>query len=172
MSIKANIQYSLVQSRKMLDGLIEAMKTREDWLYQAHPTANHPLWIVGHLGLADNMFLKRLDPEAGDDRGWDDVFWFGSEIHSDSSKYPETEEVVNYCRERRAKLVETIENLPDEFFDSPTPDEGMFADAPNMAQMLLFIAYHEGIHSGQFTIAHRGLGNNPMYQPNPEVTSG
>lgn len=168
MSIKQNVVYSLTQSRKMLEGLIESMKTREDWLYQTHPTANHPLWVVGHLGLADNMFLKRLDPSAGDDKDWDEAFWFGSEIHAESDRYPDTEEVVNYCRERRAKLMETIEGLTDEFLTSPTPDEGMFAEAPNMAQMLIFIAYHEGVHTGQFTIAHRGLGNPPMFQPNPE----
>lgn len=171
MPIKENILYSLDQSRKMLEGLIDSMNSREDWLHQAHPSANHPLWVVGHLGLADNMFLKRLDPDAGDDRDWDDVFWFGSEIHSESAKYPETNEVVDYCRERREKLLKKIESLPDDFFDSPTPDEGMFADAPNMAQMLLFISYHEGIHSGQFTIAHRGLGHEPMYKPNPEVAA-
>lgn len=171
MSIKANVLYSLNQSRRMLTGLIDSMKSREDWLYQVHPTANHPLWVVGHLSLADNMFLKRLDPGAGDDKGWEDVFWFGSEVHSDSSKYPPTEDVVNYCLERRAKLLETIEGLSDEFLVSPTPEEGMFADAPNMAQMLLFIAYHEGIHSGQFTIAHRGLGHEPMFKPDPETAS-
>ncbi len=171
MAIKDNVLYSLTQSRRMLEGLIDAMRSREDWMYQVHPQANHPLWVVGHLGLADNMFLKRLNPDAGDEKDWDDVFWFGSEIHSDSAAYPETAEVVNYCRERRAKLMETIEGLPDEFFDSPTPEEGMFADAPNMAQMLIFIAYHEGMHSGQFTIAHRGLGNDPMFQPNPDEAS-
>lgn len=156
----------------MLDGMIDAMKTRDDWMYQAHPKANHPLWVVGHLGLADNMFLTRLDPEAGDKKeGWDEVFWFGSEIHADSSKYPDTEEVLAYCRDRREKLMAKIETLSDEFLYSDTPAEGMFADAPNMAQMLLFISYHEGIHSGQFSIAHRGLGNEPMYKPNPEIAA-
>lgn len=171
MSIKENVLYSLNQSRNMLQGLIESMTSREDWLFQTHPTANHPLWVVGHLGLADNMFLKRLDPDSGDDRKWDEFFWFGSEIHSDSSRYPATDEVVGYCRDRRAKLLETIAGLSDEFLQSPTPDEGMFADAPNMAQMLFFIAYHEGVHSGQFTIAHRGLGHQPMFQPNPEAVN-
>ena len=58
MSIKENIKYGLSSSRKMLDGLIESMSTREDWLHQVHPKANHPLWVVGHLGMADNMFIK------------------------------------------------------------------------------------------------------------------
>ena len=171
MPIKENILYSLNQSRGMLEGLIDSMGSREDWLYQVHPKANHPLWVVGHLALADNMFLKQLDPEAGVDKDWNEHFWFGSEIHSDSSKYPETDEVVSYCRERREKLLKKIESLPDEFFDQPTPDEGMFAEAPNMAQMLWFISYHEGVHSGQFTIAHRGLGHEPMFKPNSEVAA-
>jgi uncharacterized damage-inducible protein DinB len=168
MTIKENVLYSLRQSRKQLLGLIESMKTREDWMHQVHPKANHPLWVVGHLALADNMFLKRLDPTAGDEMGWNDRFWFGSEISGDSSQYPETEEVLDYFHQRRSKLLETIEALPEEFFEQPPPGEGMFADAPNMGQMLIFIAYHEGMHSGQFTVAHRNLGHEPMLKPNPQ----
>jgi len=172
MAIKDNILFSLAQSRRMLGGMMESMKSREDWLYQTHPKANHPLWVVAHLGMADNMFLAKLDPEAGVPKeGWDELFWFGSDIHGDSEKYPDTEEVVAYCHERREKLLAKIETLSDEFLNSPSPDEGMFSEAPNMAQLLLFVAYHEGVHSGQFSIAHRGLGHEPMYKPNPEAAS-
>ena len=169
MSVKENIIYSLKQSRRMLDGLIDSMKSDSDWTYQACPKANHPLWVVGHLGLADNMFLSKLDESAGNKpEGWDELFWFGSEIHADAAKYPSPKETVAYCQERREKLLAKIETLPEDFFSSPTPDEGMFADAPNMASMLMFIPYHEGVHSGQFTIAHRGLGNEPMFKPQPQ----
>ncbi len=171
MSVKENVLYSLQQSRKMMEGLMAAMSDQEDWMYQAHPKANHPLWIVGHIGLADNMFLTRLNPEADNKpEGWDELFWFGSEVQTDASKYPDVDTVVNYCRERRASLVSAIEGLTEEFLMGPTPDEGMFSDAPNMAQMLIFISYHEGVHTGQFTIAHRGLGHDPMFQPTPEAT--
>jgi len=171
-SVKENIIYSLKQSRRMLDGLIDSMKSDSDWTYQACPNANHPLWVVGHLGLADNMFLTRLEESAGNKPdGWDDLFWFGSEVHAEADKYPSPKETVAYCQERREKLLAKIETLPEEFFTSPTPDEGMFADAPNMASMLMFIPYHEGVHSGQFTIAHRGLGNEPMLKPKQEAAS-
>ena len=83
------------------------------------------------------------------------------------SKYPSSDEVLSFFRERREKLLAAIEGLSDEFLNSPTPNEGMFADAPNMAQMLIFTSYHEGIHSGQLSIAHRGLGNAPLFQPAP-----
>lgn len=172
MSIKQNILYSLNQSRRMMDGLVDSMATQDDWMYQAHPKANHPLWIVGHLGLADNNFLSRLSPEKDNKpEGWTDLFWFGSEVSSDADDYPAPEEVVAYFQERRQELLRAIEGLEDEFLLSPTPNEGMFADAPNMAQILLFIAYHEGLHSGQFTVAHRGLGNKPLFNPSPQVTT-
>ena len=172
MAIKENILFSLKQSRRMLEGLVESMTSVDDWVFQTHPKANHGLWVVGHLGLADNMFLSRLDESAGVKKeGWDELFWFGSEIYSDASKYPALEEVVAYCRERREALLAKIETLSEEFLASPTPNEGMFADAPNMASMLLFIPYHEGIHTGQFTICHRGLGHEPMYKPSPEAAA-
>ena len=166
MSVKENIVYSLQWSRKMLDGLIESMKSADDWMHQVCAKANHPLWVVGHLGLADNMFLSLLDESAGSKPdGWDELFWFGSEVHSEADKYPSPEEAVAYCRERREKLMAKIETLPEEFFSSPTPDEGMFAEAPNMTSVLMFISYHEGLHTGQFTLAHRALGNAPMFKP-------
>ncbi len=169
MAVKDNILYSLAQSRKMAEGMIDALKSQDDWMYQSHPKANHAMWIVGHLGLADNMFLSRLNPEAdAKPEGWDDLFWFGSEVYADAAKYPSSDEVLSFFRERREKLLKAINGLTDEFLDSPTPDEGMFSDAPNMAQMLIFVSYHEGVHSGQLSVAHRGLGHAPLYQPQPQ----
>ena len=171
MSLKQNIVFALNGSRRMLDGLIESLNKPEDWLHQPCPKANHPLWVVGHLGLADNMFLSRLGEEDGKKpEGWDELFWMGSEVYSDASKYPPVEEVLAYCRERRAALLAKVDALPDEFFTQPAPAEGMFAEAPNMASILLFAAYHEGVHSGQFTIAHRSLGHEPLFQPKPANT--
>lgn len=150
----------------MLDGLVAKMNSDSDWMYQAHPKANHPLWVIGHTALADNMFLAQIDESKNNKpEGWDEVFWFGSEIYSDASKYPEISEVVSYYQERRETLIKEIENIDEEFLTKPTPDEGMFADAPNMAQLFFFAAYHEGLHTGQFTIASRGLGNDPLFTP-------
>jgi len=166
MSLKQNILYSIKQSRQLLDGLVAKMNSDSDWMYQAHPTANHPLWVIGHIGLADNMFLEKIDAsKSKKPEGWDDLFWFGSEISDDRSKYPDPKEVVAYYQERRETLLEELEKIDDEFLTNPTPEEGMFADAPNMAQLFFFAAFHEGLHTGQFTIASRGLGNDPLFTP-------
>lgn len=166
MSIKQNVVYSMNHSRKMLDSLIAVLNRQEDWMYQVHPKANHPLWIVGHLGLADNLFLSLLKPEADHKpEGWEEVFWYGTEISSDSAVYPDPQIVVEYFRDRRAALLEAIDGLSDEDLKGPVPEGSPFAEAPDLAQVLLFVSYHEGMHGGQFSIAHRGLGHAPLFQP-------
>ena len=75
MPLKDNILFAMNQSRRMLEGLIGSMNSVDDWVFQTHPKANHGLWIVGHLGLADNMFLTRLDESAGSKQaGWTSCF--------------------------------------------------------------------------------------------------
>lgn len=166
MPIKDNVIHSLNQSRKMMDGLIDSLKSPADWLHQPCPKSNHALWIVGHLGLADNMFAASMQgKEKSFPEGWSELFWFGSEVSSDAANYPAAEEVLAYFRDQRANLLTVIDGLSDEFLNGPPPAEGMFAEAPNMAQMLIFASYHEGIHSGQLTVAHRSLGHDPMMQP-------
>ncbi len=166
MALKDNILCSLGQSRRLLEGLVNSMNSREDWLHQVHPKANHPLWVVGHIGLADNMFLSKFEgkPDEAPD-GWKELFWFGSEISDDSARYPETDTVVNYWREKRDSLIAKINELDEEVLLGPPPAEGMFAEAPNMGALLIFTSFHEGVHTGQFTIAHRALGHEPLFKP-------
>jgi hypothetical protein len=153
----------------MTDGLIAALKSDDDWFYQAHPVANHPLWIVGHLALADNLFASKFRPDTGHKpEGWDELFWFGSEISDDRQKYPPPQDVVAYFRERRENLLRVLDELSDTELAAPAPsaeERSPIAGAPDMGQLFLFAAYHEGMHSGQFTVAHRGLGNSPLLHP-------
>lgn len=165
--LKAHARYALENARRITEGLIDAFKTDDDWFYQSHPKANHAMWIIGHLGLADNMFASRFRPDvASKPDGWDEVFWFGSELKSDRSAYPARDDVLAYFRQRREALMEVLEQLTDEELQEPAPPAGErspIAGAPCIGHLLLFAAYHEGIHSGQLTIAHRGLGNPPMF---------
>lgn len=168
MSIKANVTYALQFARKNLEDLIATLERPEDWTAQPCDNANHPLWVIGHLALADNMFAARVHgQEPQKPEGWDELFWFGSEVSGDASKYPNPDEVLAYFRERRENLMKTVEGMDEDALLAPTPDEGMFAEAPNVAAMLMFIAYHEGIHTGQFTVAHRSLGHEPIRKPQP-----
>lgn len=168
MDLKAHAKYSLERARWMTEQMIESFKTADDWFYQSHPKANHAMWIVGHLGLADNMFLSRFQEElANKPDGWDDLFWFGSEL-KDRSAYPASDEVLSYFRVRRETLMKVVAGVTDEQLSAPAPgpDEmSPIAGAPCIGHILLFAAYHEGMHCGQLTVAHRGIGNDPLFAP-------
>ena len=168
MDLKAHARYELENARRMTEGMLLSFESADDWFYQAHPKANHALWIVAHLALADNAFLSRFRPESGHKpEGWDDLFWFGSSLH-DRSAYPSANDVLAYFRDRRRTLLEVFEQLTDEELAAPAPapeERSPIAGAPCMGHLFIFAARHEGIHSGQLSVAHRGLGHDPLFQP-------
>ncbi len=166
--VRNHALYALKFSRRLSEGLLACFKSRQEWLFQVHPKANHPLWIAGHLGLADNGIISRFRPEsARKPDGWDSMFWFGSQVSPDSSLYPSESDVMEYFRERRARLLALLGELSDAEIAAPAPPEGErspIAGAPNMGQIFIFAATHEGMHAGQLTVAHRALGHPPLFR--------
>lgn len=164
--LRDHARFALTFSRRLSEGLLGCFKTRQEWLFQVHPKANHPLWIAGHLGLADNGIINRFRPDAArKPDGWDAVFWFGSQVSSDSSLYPPESEVMEYFRDRRSRLLAVLAELSDAELAAPAPPAGErspIAGAPNMGQIFIFAATHEGMHAGQLTVAHRALGHPPL----------
>lgn len=172
MSTKETAKHGLIQSRKMIEGVIQGLKSDSDWFYQPAEKTNHAMWVIGHLALADNMFASKFREETSNEpEGYKEMFWFGSEPTADQSRYPAVSEVLSYFRERRENLLNVLEGLSDEELAAAGPPAdagGPLAGAPSMAQAFHFAAYHEGIHTGQMTVCHRGLGNPPMYKPEDE----
>ncbi len=168
MDFKAHALNGLNAARRMTESVLEQFKNDDDFFFQTHPKANHAMWVAGHLALADNMFASKFRPETENKpEGWDELFWFGSEL-KDRSVYPAPAEVLAYMRERRENLLNVFEQVTEEELSQPAPgpdERSPIAGAPNIGQLFLFAAYHEGIHCGQLTVCHRGLGNDPMYTP-------
>ena len=72
--------------------------------------------------------------------------------------------MLGYFRDRRAALLKVVDDLSDEELSAPAPEKNSpIAGAPCIGHILLFAAYHEGVHSGQLTIARRGLGHDPLF---------
>ena len=165
MDVKQLLRFQLEQARGMTQKLLAEFKTREDWLFQVHPQANNAIWVMGHLGLADNFMMKFIVPE-GDERpaGFEECFWFGSTPTSDDAKLPSVDEVRNYFDERRTNLMKVLEQISDEKMAETIPAGTPFSNFPNLGQIFAFNAMHEGIHFGQLTVCHRGLGNQPLYR--------
>ncbi|MCH2117364.1 MAG: DinB family protein [Pirellulales bacterium] len=169
MDLKAHARFSLQKSRNLAERLLDDFKTREDWLFQPHSKANHALWITAHIALADNQFGAVFRPDsARKPDGWDEWFWFGSQLREDTGVYPDHEEVYAYYQNRRETLLEVLDELTVDELSGPAPEaagQGPLAGAPSMGFAFFFIAYHEGVHTGQLTVVHRALGNAPLFEP-------
>jgi len=163
---KAHARHALLRTRSFTNEMLKSFETRSQWLLQPHRQANHALWIVGHLALADNMFASRFAPDtASKPDGWDEIFWKGSQIQSSSSYYPPTQDVQNYFNERRENLLQVLGNVTDTQLAAPAPgpdERSPIAGAPNMGQLLLFASQHEYLHNGQLSVARRALGRQPL----------
>jgi len=171
MDFKAHAKYMLEKARWMTEQMLESFTSEDDWFYQSHEKANHAMWIVGHLALADNMFASKFrEATASKPAGFDELFWFGSELQDDRSKYPSKEEVLAYFRDRRDNLMKVVDELSEEELSAAGPgaeEMSPIAGAPSIGQLLIFAAYHEGMHTGQLSVAHRGIGQGPSFAPKP-----
>jgi hypothetical protein len=166
MELRDHARHALIFSRRLLEAMLSSFKTPDDWLFQVHPKANHALWIAGHLALVDNSFVGKFRPAlARKPEGWDALFSFGSQPKPTPEIYPPPEELVAYLRERRETLLGVLEDLREEELRGPAPAAGErspLAGAPSIGHGFFFLAFHEGMHSGQLTLAHRALGNAPI----------
>ena len=169
MDFKAHAQYALSRARWLTEKQLEDFKQPSDWVYRPTSQANHALWIIGHLALADNMFASMFrEGTAKKPEGFDDCFWFGSECKDDVAAYPPIEEVQTYYRERRQNLMNVLNEVTDDELNAAAPGENEpspIAGAPNKGHAFLFAAAHEAGHTGQLSVCRRGLGNELLFKP-------
>ncbi|MFG0331929.1 MAG: DinB family protein [Maioricimonas sp. JB049] len=163
MTYKERLKRALLQARGLTMGMLNEITAPEDWIRRAVPGSNHALWIVGHLGVADNAFLGFLVPEKKVERdGYAELFGRGSTVRDELSAYPEPAELVEFMQERRRVLYGILDDCTDEDFTRPTPDEAppfMF----DWGAVFHMTAWHESLHSGQLTVIHRMLGQPPLF---------
>lgn len=165
MNQRDRLMSQLKQARQVSEGLFASFQKPEDWTYQVHPKANHPLWVAGHLSYADNFFISILEPSRVRPMdGFDKVFGMGSVPTGDPGVYPDPQDVLAYMRERRETLLDILANMPPERLDEPTA-EGAPDFMPDVASVFETAIWHEGMHSGQVTVARRGLGHEPLFTP-------
>ncbi|MCA9191296.1 MAG: DinB family protein [Planctomycetales bacterium] len=161
----STIQYmkeALALARGYSDKLFQQFENSEEWLHQPHPNANHALWCAGHIARTDNMAIGFLAPEkAHDPEGYKELFGRGSQPSADAARYPNPATVVEYLNDRRSTLMQLLEGLDDRDLEKPTPP-GAPDFLPTIGAVLRTLVWHEGLHAGQVSIAHRCLGKPPL----------
>lgn len=162
MQLKERLKSQLLKVRGLSEELLKAFNKPEEWTHQVAPNSNHALWFVGHMGVTDNFFLSMLDSsKVKDAEGYAERFGIGSQPVDDASAYPPVEEVLGYMRERRAALLEILDQMSEGDLGRSVP-EGAPAMWTDFASVLETAIWHETMHAGQVTVARRALGNAPL----------
>ena len=162
MTRKEFIKESLNFARGFTNQLLDKFESDSDWLHQVHPEANHAMWCAGHLALTDDFFVGMLAPDkAIDTSEAEKLFGMGTNPINDAGGYPKPAEIRKRLNESRERFLAILEGLSEADLDKPTP-EGAPEFLPTVESVFRLAVFHEGIHTGQTTIANRGLGHKPL----------
>ena len=156
------VKMSLETSKGFAMALISDMKDAP----LTQPTAkggNHPLWILGHLTLAEASILHGyiLD-EENPLTDWKELFDGGTEPVADASHYPAFDELVAKFEEVRARTLSVLDSLSDEDLDRTieTQQADLFG---TVGKCFMMLSLHPTLHYGQVADSRRSLGRKPLF---------
>lgn len=162
MTAKDVFKSGLTMARDYSERLFAQFETPKEWMHMVGPKTNHALWVAGHLANTDNFALGLVAPDKVKDMPEHKAMFGGGSVPvDDPSKYPAPAEVLATMRERREVVLGVLDGLSDADFDKATP-EGSPAFVPTIGSMFRVLVWHEGLHIGQVTVAHRCLGKPPL----------
>ena len=163
MNVKLRLAKGLKQARDFSEAMLSKYTNPKQWTHQVHPAANHALWFAGHMTVTDNFFIGALDPSKGQKLDeFEKMFGMGSKPTSDPAAYPPAEKVLAAMRERRGTLLSLLEALPESELEKQTA-LGNSDFLPDKLSCFEIAVWHEGIHSGQLSVASRSLGFPPIF---------
>lgn len=148
---------ALTFSRKVTTGLLEDIPD-DKLMHQPMPGAKHALWVMGHVALTDEFFLR----EAGKRQvekfdAWKELFFMGSTVKSISAEYPSGSEVRDYLGASRQNLLDWFKSISAAELHDPLPED-LKSFGPTPAVLMTTIACHECVHAGQLTMVRHSLG--------------
>ena len=137
-----------------------------DWLHQPFAGANHIVWQVGHLtvaeyGLTIGEVLGRSVRESPcfsiHFRG---LFKRGSTLRPDASLYPTPAEMRGALNQTHLHVMHELRRISDKQLDDPCEFGHPLANTK--LEALHLCARHEAIHAGQIAMIRRSLSKPPI----------
>jgi uncharacterized damage-inducible protein DinB len=126
----------------------------EEWISRPTGSANHLLWIVGHICWARSALLKRMGEEWS--KPWFSLFVRGAKL-DESAAYPTPAEAMAAWDESSARLNAAMESVSEELLAAPSTQGPPSADG-RVSGVVNFLAYHETYHVGQASYLRSCLG--------------
>jgi uncharacterized damage-inducible protein DinB len=137
--------------KKSVEGL-----TDEEWLHRPGGSANHVLWIVGHVAWARSMLLKRLGEDWS--KPWFSLCGRGAKCE-DLAAYPTPAEALLVWDESSTRVNAAMESVSAELLATPITQGPPSADG-KVSGVVNFLAYHETYHVGQLAYLRSLLGRS------------
>ncbi len=164
MDYKPRLKALLETARKTSEDMLASFKTPQEWTHQVHPSANHAMWFAGHMASADNFFVGMIAPDRATTLppGYKEMFGMGSKPSPNPADYPPPEEVQRLMRDRRQAFLAALDSLSEADLTKPLP-KGAPEFIKDHAGVFEMAIWHEGLHTGQISVARRSLGNAPLF---------
>jgi hypothetical protein len=153
------------------NGALEMMKmtladfTEEEMLTRPCPGANHPLWQIGHLCVAETNIINAVKPGVMPElpAGFADRFANKKTNHIDDPKQlaPKQQVVDQFVKTHQAAMAFT-QTLSEADLSKPAPENfrKMF---PTVGDLMGLQATHVMMHLGQIQVARRKLGKAILF---------
>jgi hypothetical protein len=163
MHTKDAIKFALHLSNRVVLGVIDDMSDAATMF----PTPNggcHPLWVLGHLTLAEGMIPAAFFAEKNPAAEWQQYFGENSEPVADAGAYPPFAEVREKYLHLREQNLNLLESLSEADLDKPTkaPPKGREQEFATYGQSFLVLALHQTMHRGNLTDARRAAGRTAL----------
>lgn len=148
------LEFSRWYTNNLLKGIPE-----DRYTHQVGPTANHIVWVMGHLAATDAWVASEVGAEkVRVPEAITKAFGGGSKPLATGN--PPAADVKHAFESARAALLDWFKTAPDSALTADLKERtGGFTSDPIDA--MFKIAWHEGFHSGQIAEVRKSLGLPP-----------
>jgi hypothetical protein len=139
--------------------------TDADMMTRPCPSANHPMWQLGHLCVAETNLMNMVKPGSMPElpAGFADKFDNRKTNNvDDPAKLATKQQLIDLFIKTRQATVQTIQSLSETDLDKPSP-ERMAKMFPKIADLVEMQAAHSTMHVGQMQVARRKLGKPILF---------
>ena len=136
--------------------------TGDDWFCQPAPGLAHPLWICGHLAVAQHLLIHvRCLNQPFLDESFAAAFPIGRPVPApDEADYPDPQTVRRTMDDVHARTLEAVRSMSDALLAEPAfgKDGQPHPHYRDKRGAVAHCSRHEAFHAGQLALIRRLLG--------------
>ncbi len=134
----------------------------DDWAFSPGPGLPHPLWLCGHMAVAQHLLVHVRCLDAGVlDAEWLNHFPIGADVKSTTAHdYPPIQRIREIMDEVHTKTLSAIKGMDDAMLAQPAfgLNGSTHPHYKDKAGAVAHCSRHEAFHAGQLATIRRLLG--------------